>query len=212
MPPQVVDIRTDPSGAIEAAVATVADGKCIVIPTDTVYGIGANAFDSSAVTRLLNAKQRSRDMPPPVLIADVMALRTLAAEVTAEMSAVAEAFWPGALTMVINAEPSLRINLGNRGETIAVRIPDHDFVRQLLRNTGPLAVSSANVSGQPAATTVAEAKDQLWRSVPVFLDGGPAKNAVPSTILDLTGQPRILREGRLSVEQLAEVLPNLVED
>ncbi len=209
--PQVLDIRTDPSGAIEAAANAIADGKCIVLPTDTVYGIGANAFDPSAVTRLLHAKQRGRDLPPPVLVADLMALRTLAAEVTAEMTALAEAFWPGALTMVINAEPSLRMDLGDRGETLAVRIPDHDFVRELLRATGPLAVSSANVSGQAAATTIEEAKDQLWRSVPVFLDGGPTANSTPSTIVDLTGKPRILRQGQFSAQRLAEVLPELAE-
>jgi L-threonylcarbamoyladenylate synthase len=208
---QVLDIRTDPVGAIEAAANVIADGRCIVLPTDTVYGIGANAFDPSAVTRLLNAKQRGREMPPPVLVADAMALRTLALEVSAEMTALAEAFWPGALTMVITAQPSLRMDLGERGATVAVRVPDHDFSRELLRATGPLAVSSANISGEAAATTVEQAKEQLWRSVKLFLDGGPAAGSVPSTIVDLTGQPRILRTGRISADQLREVVPELAE-
>jgi len=209
--PRILDISLDPEAAIEAAAAAVADGLCIVLPTDTVYGIGANAFNADAVQRLLHAKQRGRELPPPVLIADSLALRTLAEEVTDEIEAVTEAFWPGALTIIVRAQPSLRLDLGERGQTVAVRIPDHDFTRELLRATGPLAVSSANVSGEPAATTAAEAKAQLRRSVEVYLDGGPANDAVPSTILDLTGPPRILRQGRISAAALAEVLPGLAQ-
>ncbi|PKQ32765.1 MAG: threonylcarbamoyl-AMP synthase [Actinobacteria bacterium HGW-Actinobacteria-2] len=210
--PRVFDISTDREAAIDAAAAAVADGKCIVLPTDTVYGIGANAFDPDAVQRLLHAKQRGRDMPPPVLIADVMALRTLADVVTNDIDAAAEAWWPGALTMVVRAQPSLRLNLGERGGTVAVRIPDHEFTRALLRATGPLAVSSANVTGEPAATTIAEAQDQLKKSVAVYLDGGPAAEPVPSTIIDLTDDiPRVLRLGRISMEQLTDVFPGLAE-
>lgn len=207
----VWDIETDPQAAIEAAVVAISQGRCIVLPTDTVYGIGANAFDPDAVQRLLNAKQRGRDMPPPVLIGDQLALPTLAETVTAEIDAVAQAFWPGALTMIVRAQPSLELDLGERGDTVAVRIPDHDFTRELLRATGPLAVSSANVSGQAAALTIAEACEQLPYSVEVFLDGGAASGPVPSTIVDLTGAPRILREGRISAAQLREVLPDLAE-
>ena len=123
----------------------------------------------------------------------------------------AKAFWPGALTVIVVAQPNLRIDLGERGQTVAVRIPDHDFTRELLRATGPLAVSSANVSGEPAATTAAEAEAQLGRSVEIYLDGGPAGDQVPSTILDLTGPARILREGRISRAELAKVLPELAE-
>lgn len=207
----VWDINTDPEAAIEAAVAAISQGRCIVLPTDTVYGIGANAFDPDAVQRLLNAKQRGRDMPPPVLIGDRLALPTLAEVVTAEIDAVAQAFWPGALTMILRAQSSLDLDLGERGDTIAVRIPDHDFTRDLLRATGPLAVSSANVSGQPAALTIAEAIEQLPYSVEVFLDGGTASGPIPSSIVDLTGTPRVLREGRITSAQLREVLPDLVE-
>lgn len=208
---QVLSVSSDPDAAIDAAVAAISDGKCIVLPTDTVYGIAANAFDADAVQRLLNAKQRGRDMPPPVLIGDVLALPTLAEEVTDQIQAVADRFWPGALTLIVRAPASLELDLGERGGTIAVRIPDHEFTRELLRATGPLAVSSANVSGRPAATTVAEAVDQLQYSVAVFLDGGPASGPVPSTILDLTGPPRVLREGRISAAELREVLPELAE-
>lgn len=206
---RIWDISTDPEAAIEAAVAAVAAGQCIVLPTDTVYGIGADSSSPEAIQRLLAAKHRGRDMPPPVLIAEVAMLRALTDEVTDDMFELAEAFWPGALTLVVTAQPNLRMDLGDRGQTIAVRVPDHDFTRQLLRATGPLAVSSANVSGRPPATTAAEAKEQLGKTVKVYLDGGPAGEPVPSTIVDLTGTPRILREGRLSRERLAGVVAAL---
>ncbi|MCA0294911.1 MAG: threonylcarbamoyl-AMP synthase [Actinobacteria bacterium] len=207
---KVFDISVDPEAAIDAAAAAVADGRCIVLPTDTVYGIGADATSALAVQSLLDAKRRGRDMPPPVMIAEVAMLRALTDEVSADMLALADAFWPGALTVVVTAHPHLRMDLGDRGETIAVRVPDHDFTRDLLRATGPLAVSSANVSGQPAARTAAEAKEQLGKRVKVYLDGGPASDGVPSTIVDLTSAtPRVLREGRISREELLAVLPNL---
>lgn len=204
---RVWDIASDPGAAIEAAVSAILDSDCIVLPTDTIYGIGADASSAAAVQRLLDAKKRGRDMPPPVLIAEVAMLRALTEEVGEEVLALAEAFWPGALTMVVTAHPHLNMDLGERGRTIAVRVPDHEFTRELLRSTGPLAVSSANVSGQPAATTVAAAKQQLGKRVRVYLDGGPATDGAPSTIVDLTGEPRILREGRISREELAAVVP-----
>jgi tRNA threonylcarbamoyl adenosine modification protein (Sua5/YciO/YrdC/YwlC family) len=210
--PRTFDIHTDPDAAIDAAVAAIRAGECIVLPTDTVYGIAADAFDADAVQRLLHAKQRGRDMPPPVLIADTYALRTLADQVGPDLEALAAAFWPGALTVVVKSQASLRIDLGDRDETIAVRIPDHEFTRELLRATGPLAVSSANVSGEPAATTIQEASGQLKKSVSVYLDGGPSGANVPSTIVDLTGdEARILREGVLTRAQLAEHVPSLAE-
>ena len=209
---RIWDISSDPAAAIDAAVAAVIDGDCIVLPTDTVYGIGADAASAQAVNGLLNAKERGRDMPPPVLIAEVSMLRALTEEVTDDVLALAEAFWPGALTLVVNAHEHLNMDLGDRGRTIAVRVPDHEFTRELLRATGPLAVSSANVSGQPAATTVEEAKRQLGKRVRVYLDGGPAGEGEPSTIVDVTsGTPVILRQGRISRAELAAVLPALAE-
>lgn len=206
------DVRADPESAIDAAADAIARGRCIVLPTDTVYGIGADAFSADAVQGLLDAKQRGRDMPPPVLIADASLLRSLAAEVTPEAQALAEVFWPGALTLIVTAQPSLRMDLGDRGQTVAVRVPDHEFTRRLLRDTGPLAVSSANVSGRDAAMTIDEAEAQLGESVAVYLDDGPAAAPVPSTIVDLTGVPRILRQGRLTREQLGAVVPGLATE
>ena len=209
---RVWNIATEADAAIDAAATAVMDGACIVLPTDTVYGIGADAASGHAVQGLLDAKERGRDMPPPVLIAETSMLRALCEEVTDDMLALADAFWPGALTIVVNAHEHLKMDLGDRGATIAVRVPDHDFTRELLRATGPLAVSSANVSGQPAATTIEEAQRQLGKRVRVYLDGGPAGEGEPSTIVDLSsGTPSILRQGRISRAALAAVLPALAE-
>ena len=208
----VIDVRSDPQAGIDRALDAIAAGQCIVLPTDTVYGIGADALSASAVQRLLDAKQRGRDMPPPVLIAEPVMLRSLAATVTPEALMLAELFWPGALTLVVSSQPNLRMDLGDRADTIAVRIPDHEFTRDLLRATGPLAVSSANTHGNPAATTAAEALDQLGDSVAVYLDAGAGCSPVPSSIVDLSGEnPRILREGRVTRADLARVLPGLAD-
>ncbi len=208
---EILDIHADPEAAITAATEAVREGECIVLPTDTVYGIGADAFSSDAVRGLLEAKGRGRDMPPPVLIADAAVLRSLTDELSDETLAVAEAFWPGPLTLILPLQPELGLDLGDLGNTIAVRVPDHDFTRELLRATGPLAVSSANTTGNPAAGSITEAVEQLGESVAVYLDGGPASGPVPSTIVDLTGEPRILRAGRITAAELSGYLPGLVE-
>lgn len=207
----VLDARSQPEAAIDAAVAALQLGHCVVLPTDTIYGIGADATNPAAVQGLLEAKERDRDMPPPVLIAEVGMLRALTDEVGPELLALADAFWPGALTVVLTAHSHLRMDLGDRGETIAVRIPDHDFTRELLRATGPLAVSSANISGHEPATTIDQAVAQLGERVAVYLDDGPSSIGAASTIVDLTGTPQILREGHLSRAELAAVLPALAE-
>ncbi len=210
--PQLFDCATRPDEAMAAAEAAIGAGECIVLPTDTVYGIGAAAFDAAAVQRLLDAKQRGRDMPPPVLIAEASMLRSLATGLTRSGLDLARAFWPGPLTVVVTAHPDLQVDLGDRGDTIAVRVPDHEFTRALLRRTGPLAVSSANLTGRDAATTIHDAIEQLGDTVAVYLDAGPGTDAVPSTIVDLTGEPRILREGRLSRDELAQAVPGLFGD
>lgn len=208
----VIDVLADPQAGIDQALAAIEAGECIVLPTDTVYGIGADALSATAVQGLLDAKQRGRDLPPPVLIAEPAMLRSLAATVSPEALALAEAFWPGALTLVVASQPSLRMDLGDRGDTIAVRIPDHPFTRELLRATGPLAVSSANTHGNPAATSIQEARAQLGDTVAVYLDAGQGASPVPSTIVDLSGDvPRILREGRLTRAELASVVEALRE-
>jgi tRNA threonylcarbamoyl adenosine modification protein (Sua5/YciO/YrdC/YwlC family) len=205
-----LDCQADPEAAIAAATAAVRAGECIVLPTDTVYGIGANALDAAAVQRLLDAKERGRDMPSPVLIAEPSLLEALAADVGSEVQALADAFWPGALTLIVRSQHALRMDLGDRGDTIAVRVPDHDFTRSLLRRTGPLAVSSANVTGRDAALTIDDARDQLGDRISVYLDAGECSGPVPSTIIDVTrGGAIVLRDGRLTPDQLRAVVPGI---
>ena len=191
-------------------------GELVVLPTDTVYGIAADAFTPAAVTRLLDAKGRGRQSPPPVLIPDVATLDALAAEVTEPVRALAEAFWPGALTIVLRANPSLSWDLGDTGGTVALRIPDQSLTIELLRETGPLAVSSANKPGEPAAKRIAEAQEMLGDSVAVYLDAGEADgDGTASTIVDASaltnegGTLRVLRDGGVSREAIAELLPQI---
>ena len=208
----VIDIA-DAEAAHAAATAAGAAGEVIVLPTDTVYGVGAQATSGAAVQRLLDAKRRGRDFPPPVLVAEVGMVRALATGTDERLDGLAAAFWPGALTVVLNARETLRMDLGERGATIAVRVPDHDFTRELLRRTGPLAVSSANVHGEEPALTVDAAVAQLGDSCSVYLDAGEMGGPVPSTIVDLTGpRVRVLREGRITSAQLNEAVPGLIED
>jgi len=212
-PPRRFDVGTDTDEALAAAQAAIAAGECIVLPTDTVYGIGADAFSAAAVQRLLDAKQRGRDMPPPVLVAETGMLEALADDLPASALRLAEAFWPGPLTLIVPAQKHLRMDLGETRGSIAVRVPDHDFTRDLLRRTGPLAVSSANVSGRPAATEVADAADQLGDSVAVYLDAGSTPGATASTIVDFVSETmgRIVRHGVLTTEQLREVDPFVID-
>lgn len=191
-------------------------GELAVLPTDTVYGIAADAFTPEAVERLLAAKGRGRQSPPPVLIADAATLGALATHVTDPVRALADAFWPGPLTIILDANPSLTWDLGDTAGTVALRIPNHPLTLELLRETGPLAVSSANLTGEPAAKTVEEAQRMLGDSVAVYLDAGEVDgDGTASTIVDATGLSeqggvlRVLREGGVSREALMELLPDI---
>lgn len=198
---------------VHAAAEAVARGELVVLPTDTVYGIGADAFTPEAVGALLTAKARGRDMPVPVLVASETMLGGVVAEVPESARALAGEFWPGGLTVILRHAPSLAWDLGDSKGTVAVRMPEHPVALQLISETGPLAVSSANVTGQSPATTVDEAQEQLGDSVAVYLDGGPCERGVPSTIIDLTGAvPIIRREGAILVEDLRDVLPDIEPD
>jgi L-threonylcarbamoyladenylate synthase len=196
---------------IDAAVAVVHRGGLIVIPTDTVYGIAADAFSPSAVDSLLAAKMRGRDMPVPVLVGTVQTLDGLAPDRPQSADDLVEAFWPGGLTLVLRHTSSLAWDLGETRGTVALRMPLHPVALDLLGKTGPLAVSSANVSGQPPAITAAQALEQLGGSVEVYLDGGPCAEPVPSSIVDLTGpQPLLVRAGAVSADDLLGVVPDLL--
>ena len=191
---------------LKAAATALRTGELVVLPTDTVYGIGADAFYPSAVMALLAAKGRARDMPPPVLVGTVRAASALIEDLGPYGQDLIDEFWPGGLTIVCRANRSLNWDLGDTRGTVAVRMPLHPVALELLKETGPLAVSSANRTGEPAATTAAAAQEQLREDVSVYLDGGPCTADVPSTIVDLTGEvPRLLRAGAVSVGRLREV-------
>lgn len=195
---------------LAAATTAVRAGELVVLPTDTVYGLGADAFDPVAVARLLEAKGRGREMPPPVLVGSPATLDALASQLPEWARHLVEHYWPGPLTIVVREQVSLQWDLGETRGTVAVRMPHDKVALELLARTGPLAVSSANLTGMPAATSADEAAEMLSAQVSVILDGGATSDALPSTIVDCTGsQPRLLRVGAISAEELREVLKDV---
>ena len=206
---------TTPEGradAVPKAGAGVRDGRLVVLPTDTVYGIGADAFSAEAVQSLLEAKGRGRDMPPPVLVADARTVDGLAVDVPDYARALIERFWPGPLTLVLKAQPSLRWDLGDTAGTVAVRMPDDETALALLREVGPMAVSSANRTGYPASRTIVDAATQLGPSVEFYLDAGPVTGGLASTIVDCTRErPVVLRHGALAEDEVMAVVEAVVE-
>ncbi|NJC73353.1 threonylcarbamoyl-AMP synthase [Planosporangium thailandense] len=194
---------------IAAAIEAVQRGDLVVMPTDTVYGIGADAFKTWAVRSLLDAK--GRDNASPVLVGSKHTLDGLVYTLPSAARDLVEAFWPGALTIVVEHAPSLQWDLGAAGTgTVAVRMPLHPVALEVLRQTGPMAVSSANKTGQPPAITAEEAREQLGYAVSVYLEAGECPDRVPSTIVDLTSdRPRVLRAGAIPIEKLREVVPDI---
>jgi L-threonylcarbamoyladenylate synthase len=200
------DPATRPTG-LAAAAAAVRAGRLVVVPTDTLYGIGADAFSARAVADLLAAKQRGPDMPVPVLVGSWSTIDGLVGAVPRVARNLVEAFWPGGLSIVLPHAPSLAWDLGRTRGTVMLRMPLHPVALELLREVGPMAVSSANVSGREPATTVTDAREQLGESVEVYLDGGVCATGVASTIVDLTGDvPRLRREGAVTADQVSEVI------
>jgi tRNA threonylcarbamoyl adenosine modification protein (Sua5/YciO/YrdC/YwlC family) len=191
------------AAGLDAATAAIAAGDLVVLPTDTVYGLAADAFSPAAVEKLVTAKGRGRDMPPPVLIGSPATLEALAAEVPAWLRAMTSELWPGPLTVICREQPSLNWDLGDTRQTVAVRVPDDRVALAVLKVTGPLAVSSANRTGEPAATSIDDAERMLGDSVAVYLDGGASPGGVASTILDVTAStPRVLRDGPIGLDVL----------
>jgi L-threonylcarbamoyladenylate synthase len=212
-PTRTFDCTSDEERAsgIAAAASVIRRGELAVLPTDTVYGVAADAFSAPAVNMLLAAKGRGRDMPAPVLVSSEAMLEAVVDGLPAAGRALVDAFWPGALTIVVRHTPHLSWDLGEARGTVAVRMPDHAVALALIEQTGPLAVSSANRTGQSAPTTAVDARLQLGASVAVYLDGGPCAAAVPSSIVDLTGEsPRLLRAGAIDVDALRAAAPDLV--
>ncbi len=209
---QRLGVTTDDEreAAIDAAAMAIRQGRLIVLPTDTVYGIAADAFSPDSVRALLEAKGRGREMPPPVLVSAATTLDALAVGIPSYARALVEEFWPGALTIVCRQQSSLQWDLGETRGTVAVRMPDDEIALAVLERTGPLAVSSANLSGRPAARDADEAEAMLGEHVEVIVDAGTTLGAEASTIVDCTGsQGRILRRGAISLDELNAVLEPL---
>jgi len=191
-----------------AAATAVQQGELVVLPTDTVYGVAADAFTPTAVSALLAAKGQGRNVPPAVLVGSVRAAAALTESLGAFGQDLIDEFWPGPLTLVFRSSPTLMWDLGDTRGTVAVRMPLHPIALDLLRRTGPMAVSSASLHSSPAATTADAAMDQFGESVSVYLDGGTCADSVTSTILDLTGTvPRMLRAGAIAIDDLRKVVP-----
>ncbi|MHB9859029.1 L-threonylcarbamoyladenylate synthase [Streptomyces sp. YIM S03343] len=201
---------TDRATGLREAASAVRRGELVVLPTDTVYGIGADAFSSEAVADLLEAKGRGRNMPTPVLIGSPNTLHGLVTDFSELAWELVDAFWPGALTLVARHQPSLQWDLGDSRGTVAVRMPLHPVAIELLTEVGPMAVSSANLTGHPAPESCDAAREMLGDSVSVYLDGGPTPGNVPSSIVDVTAEvPVLLRAGAIGAEELRKVVPDL---
>ena len=206
-------ITTELLEGMRQAKQTIGRAGLIVLPTDTVYGIGCDAFSAFAVNALLEAKGRGRQSPPPVLIPSLDTLRALTDNPPAVALTLAEKFWPGALTMILRAQPSLSWDLGETRGTVALRMRNNELALALLKEVGPLAVSSANLTGEPAANNVVEAENYFGTKVGVYLDGGASPSTKPSTIVDLTeaGVVKVVRLGVLSLAQIKKALGKDVE-
>ena len=217
-------LDTDLLTGMRLAKVSLGRNELVVLPTDTVYGIGSDAFSAKGVAALLAAKGRGPQSPPPVLIPNINTMQALAHEIPEVAMRLAETFWPGALTMILRAQPSLNWDLGETKGTVALRMPDHKIALALLEEVGPMAVSSANLTGKPAATTCQQAEAYLGESVQVYLDGGNSPKGEASTILDLTGVVdsyvdgklrttgliRIVRAGALSADKIRTIAGDLL--
>ena len=204
-------VETELLTGMRLARMAIGRGDLVVIPTDTVYGLAADAFNAAAVRKLVEAKGRTRAAPPPVLIPGIPTLDALAESVPDEVRALVATFWPGALTIILPAQSSLDWDLGDTRGTVALRMPSNKIALELLSETGPLAVSSANRTGRPAATTAQGAQGMLGDSVAIYLDGGVG-GTVASTIVDATGllspegKLKIVREGVISAADIRDIV------
>jgi L-threonylcarbamoyladenylate synthase len=214
--PRVIPVSEDEAmwdGLLEVGAEVIARGGLVVLPTDTVYGVGCDPFSSSAVDALFAAKRRGRDLPLPVLVHGWRQAIGLVDDFTEQAKTLVAAWWPGPLTIVLREAEGIGWDLGYSRGTVAVRMPKQSFALALIRRTGPLAVTSANRSGEPTPTTVAGIVEQLGPDADLFFDAGPASGGPSSTIVDLTGtRPRLLREGAIPAEEIEQTLGEPLAD
>ncbi|MBT3323238.1 MAG: threonylcarbamoyl-AMP synthase [Anaerolineae bacterium] len=203
---QTKTIPISSSDALPVALKSLLKGELIAFPTDTVYGIGTLAFNATGAAKIYAAKERPPDKALPILLADSEDFEKVAANIPEMARILAEAFLPGALTLILPKHPDIPEAISSL-ETVGVRIPDHEFTRTLLRATGPMAVTSANISGKDSPISAAEVYNQLNGRLPLILDGGIFKNGVPSTVADCTEEEvKILREGSISKSAILKSL------
>jgi len=188
--------------AIQGALNVLNKGGLVAFPTDTVYGVGALVFDGVAVESIYTAKDRPIEKAIPVLIGDSQDMEKVGMDISETAYRLAAHFWPGPLTVVVPKKPTLPESVSATA-TIGVRVPDHEIARTLLRVAGPMAVTSANISGQPSVSTAEEVFAQLDGRIALIIDGGSTPGGVASTVIDCTGSGlKILREGPISLEEI----------
>ncbi len=201
-----VDPREVDPDAIALAAAALSAGQLVVLPTDSVYGVAADPSLRAAVARLFEAKGRPRSLAIPVLVSSLTHVKRLV-EVDARAERAMGAFWPGALTIVLPRRPGVEWDLGEAERTLALRMPAHPVALELLTQAGPLAVTSANRSGEPTPRTCEEVRAVLGDAVSVYLDAGPSPGDVASTVLDLSEEAaRVLREGSIPAAEVLDTL------
>lgn len=209
---KVPDDREQWPTLVEVGSRIIGRGGLVVLPTDTLYGVGCDPFNSGAVEALFKAKGRGRDLPLPVLVHSWRQAVGLVEDVTEQARSLIAEFWPGPLTIVLREAPGIGWDLGYSRGTVAVRMPKQDFALALIEGTGPLAVSSANRSGQPTASSV----DVIVLDLPdvdVLFDAGEASGGPASTIVDLSGPgPRVLRGGAIASDEIERVLEEPLVD
>lgn len=201
-------ISATSSAMLTHALRVLKAGGLVAFPTDTVYGVGALAFNQKAIESIYTAKDRPIEKAIPILIADIEDMEKVGVDVPQSAYRLAARFWPGPLTCIIPKQPTLPQAV-SATSTVGVRMPDHEIARTLLRAAGPMAVTSANISGQPSPSTAEEVFAQLNGRIPLIIDGGPTPGGIPSTVVDCsTSELKILRKGPLSVEELLYALRN----
>ncbi len=204
----VVDASGDPppDPAIELAAQALAAGQVVAIPTDTVYGLAADAFHTGGADRIFQLKVRPRDVDLPLLVADLEQARGLVEDFTPSAEALVERFWPGALTVILPRAAGMEADLGSDEFTVGLRCPDHPVPKTLCRQAGPLATTSANRHGEAELTSAREVSEAFGDALAVVLDAGPCRGG-PSTVVDCTGsEPKCLREGRIPWDELLAAL------
>jgi L-threonylcarbamoyladenylate synthase len=197
---------------VEEAVSLLRNGDLVAFPTDTVYGLGCDLWQEEAIARLYKAKERPGNLAIPVLVSAAEQVSQVGMDLPAAFDRLAERFWPGGLTIIVRRRAHVPLLLCAGGDTVAVRMPDHELVRRLADALGgALAATSANLSGRPAPATAGDVLADLQGRIPLLLDGGRCAGGVASSIIDLvTDPPALLRLGPLSLEELREVVPGLV--